>query len=145
MTDDARTARVVSAFEHLRPDTIEHLLALYADHAAFKDPFNDVQGREAIGRVFRHMFEALHQPRFDVCVAATQGDHAFLTWDFHFQTRRSGEAMRIHGATYLQFDAQGLVQAHRDYWDAAEELYAKLPLLGPLMRWLQGKLRTPGS
>jgi hypothetical protein len=24
---------------------------------------------------------------------------------------------------------------HRDYWDAAEELYEKLPLLGSLMRW----------
>ena len=26
---------------------------------------------------------------------------------------------------------------HRDYWDAAEELYEKLPLLGALMRWLK--------
>ena len=26
---------------------------------------------------------------------------------------------------------------HRDYWDAAEELYEKLPILGGLMRWLK--------
>lgn len=26
---------------------------------------------------------------------------------------------------------------HRDYWDAAEELYEKLPVLGDLMRWLR--------
>jgi steroid delta-isomerase len=26
---------------------------------------------------------------------------------------------------------------HRDYWDAAEELYEKLPLVGALMRWLK--------
>jgi hypothetical protein len=26
---------------------------------------------------------------------------------------------------------------HRDYWDAAEELYEKLPVLGGLMRFLK--------
>jgi hypothetical protein len=30
-----------------------------------------------------------------------------------------------------------LITLHRDYWDAAEELYEKLPVLGGLMRWLK--------
>jgi hypothetical protein len=29
---------------------------------------------------------------------------------------------------------------HRDYWDAAGELYAKLPLVGPLMRFLARRM-----
>jgi hypothetical protein len=29
------------------------------------------------------------------------------------------------------------VAYHRDYWDAAEELYEKLPVLGGLMRFLK--------
>lgn len=29
------------------------------------------------------------------------------------------------------------VMLHRDYWDAAEELYEKLPGLRVLMRWLK--------
>jgi len=32
------------------------------------------------------------------------------------------------------------VTYHRDYWDTAEELYAKLPLLGGLMRLLRRRL-----
>ena len=43
----------------------------------------------------------------------------------------------IRGATLVRFDTQGRVTLHRDYWDAAEELYEKLPLLGTLMRWLR--------
>jgi len=31
----------------------------------------------------------------------------------------------------------GRVNSHRDYWDAAEELYEKLPLMGLLMRFLR--------
>jgi len=33
---------------------------------------------------------------------------------------------------------------HRDYWDAAGELYAKLPLIGAVMRWLRRRAGTPG-
>jgi hypothetical protein len=45
--------------------------------------------------------------------------------------------LTIRGGTHLHFDAAGRVVLHRDYWDAAEELYEKLPLLGTLMRWLK--------
>jgi hypothetical protein len=34
-------------------------------------------------------------------------------------------------------DDEGRITLHRDYWDAAEELYEKLPLIGSLMRWLK--------
>ena len=43
----------------------------------------------------------------------------------------------ILGATHLVFTPQGQISLHRDYWDAAEELYEKLPVVGSLMRWLK--------
>jgi hypothetical protein len=44
----------------------------------------------------------------------------------------------VRGATQLAFDPHsGLVVLHRDYWDTGEELYARLPLLGAVMRWLR--------
>ena len=36
--------------------------------------------------------------------------------------------------------ADGRIARHRDYWDAAGELYEKLPLLGTLMRWLRRRI-----
>ena len=38
------------------------------------------------------------------------------------------------GASHIRFAADGGVVYHRDYQDAAEELYEKLPVLGILMR-----------
>jgi hypothetical protein len=59
-------------------------------------------------------------------------------WEFRFATKRFARgAQCIEGATHIVFDAGGAVLLHRDYWDAAEELYEKLPLLGTLMRWLK--------
>lgn len=137
------TGRLVAAYEGLRPDTLDGLLSLYDEHASFQDPFNEVSGRDAIGRIFRHMFDALVEPRFVVTRAVSQGQDVFLTWDFHFRRSHGGAPMHIHGATHLSLAPDGRVLAHRDYWDAAQELYAKLPLLGALMRWLRDRLRTP--
>jgi steroid delta-isomerase len=138
---DARTTRLADAYTQLTRDSLPALLALYAENACFKDPFNDVRGHAAIGRVFTQMFEELREPRFTVQVAAGEGDDAFLTWELHFQ-RQGGQAMVIRGASHLRYSPAGLVMLHRDYWDAAEELYAKLPLLGTLMRALRRRLST---
>jgi hypothetical protein len=42
--------------------------------------------------------------------------------------------------SHVSFDDSGRVTAHTDYWDAAEGLYKRLPLIGVLMGWLGGLL-----
>jgi hypothetical protein len=136
---DPRVERLKHFFETLSPATVERELdAIYAPDARFKDPFNDVRGIGAIRRVFAHMYEQVDAPRFVITEAVCEGDQAFLTWDFRFRLRRwrDGE-QTIRGATHIQFLVDGRVVMHRDYWDAAEELYEKLPILGGLIRWLK--------
>jgi len=135
---DLRVARIVTLFEQLTPADIDRLNEFYTPTACFKDPFNDVQGLPAIQRVFRHMYASLIEPRFVVRDIIVQGDQCFLSWDFLFRFKRfNGELQTVRGGSQLQLDAIGLIVLHRDYWDAAEELYEKLPLVGGLMRWLK--------
>ena len=140
---DARVARVVAMFESLTPQDVARLAEFYTADARFKDPFNDVQGVPAIQRIFAHMFEALDEPRFVVRDIVAEGDQCFLTWDFLFRMKRfSREPQVIHGGSHLRFAADGRVALHRDYWDAAEELYEKLPAIGGLMRWLKKRANS---
>jgi hypothetical protein len=90
------------------------------------------------------MFEALDQPHFVVTQQLVQGAGCFMAWEFRFGFKRfkPGQKQVILGATYLEFSEQGLVTLHRDYWDAAEELYEKLPLIGGFMRWLKGRANS---
>ncbi len=138
----AAVHRLAQLYETLTPELLPQLAQCYASTARFKDPFNDLQGNAAIVRVFEHMFASMEQPRFIVTQRIVQGDQAFLVWEFYFRLRhkRVLDEQFIRGATHLQLDAQGLVTLHRDYWDAAEELYAKLPIVGILMRWLRRKI-----
>jgi len=139
MTIHASVDRLVDAFQTLTPASVESLDSWYAPNARFKDPFNAVQGVPAIARIFRHMFVTLEQPRFIITERIVQGSQCFLTWEFRFQFRRfkKGQEQCIVGGTHLVLDASGRITLHRDYWDAAEELYEKLPFLGGLMRWLK--------
>ena len=131
-------SRVVAFFEHLKPADLAQLGQFYASNARFKDPFNEVQGLATIEGIFRHMFAALEHPHFDITGRVEQGAQCFLTWEFRFAFRSyaQGVEQTIRGASHLVLDDAQRISLHRDYWDAAEELYEKLPGLGVLMRWL---------
>ena len=136
---DPRVERVCAWWQHLTRDTLATLPQVYAGHVHFVDPFNDVRGLGPIRHVFEHMYRSLEQPRFFVHDAIAEGDQCFLTWDFRFGFQRfaRGTEQCVRGSTHLRFAPDGRVQMHRDYWDAAQELYEKLPAVGALMRWLR--------
>ncbi|MES2264698.1 MAG: nuclear transport factor 2 family protein [Pseudomonadota bacterium] len=127
----------------LTPHTVARAGEFYAADAQFRDPFNDVRGVAAIKAIFRHMFAHTEEPRFVIGERIVQGDQAFVTWLFVF--RLHGVPYQIAGGSHLRFNPAGLVVMHRDYWDAAEELLAKLPLIGAPIRWLRARFRVPMS
>ena len=141
MTHQTYLAQFIRRFETLTPESVDQLAALYSNDAYFKDPFNEVRGHSAITGIFGHMFKQVDKPRFVVKNRIVRDDQAFIVWDFTFQTKGSRTAGQcIHGSSYLCFDPDGRVNYHRDYWDAAEELYEKVPLLGSLMRFLKRRV-----
>ena len=137
-------AQTIAAFESLTPQSVPDLARIYAPHARFIDPFNDVQGLAQIQAIFRHMFETLEQPRFVVSGSVVERDQCFLLWKFQFRFRsfRRDVAQSIAGTSHLHFDAQGLIDMHHDYWDAAHGLYQQMPVIGPLMRWLRRRANS---
>lgn len=137
-------AGIVQFFETLTPHSVAQLDRFYDPQARFTDPFNDVVGVAAITHIFEHMFVSLQQPRFVVTQQVLQGAQCFLTWEFRFCFKgyKAGQAQVILGASHLVLSSAGLVTVHRDYWDAAQELYEKLPVLGSVMRWLKKRVNS---
>ena len=148
-----RLAKIKTFYETLSPDSLDQIGELYAPNARFKDPFQSVQGQGAIRGVFEHMFQLQATSRF-IVVGITQsvpetvpvpesisGAQACLRWIYWLELR--GKPVSIEGCSWLCFDAAGYIVDHRDYWDAAEELYEKIPVLSWLMQWLRRKI-APG-
>ncbi len=132
--------RLLQWYGALDRASLERIDEFYAAESLFKDPFNDIKGIRSIRRIFEHMFETTEDPRFVILESMGQGDQGFATWRFEFSLK--GRAYTVLGATHFRFDAAGLVTEHRDYWDAAEELWQKLPLIGGPVKWLRGKFRA---
>lgn len=66
-----------------------------------------------------------------------------ILWEMDFVMPVTRQPTTNSGATHLEFDADGKVTRHRDYWDAAEELHARLPVLKWLMRGLARQAAAP--
>lgn len=130
---------LVAYFETLTPERVAEMGRYYADDAYFKDPHNEVRRLADIQAIFRRMFEQVDEPRFSILERVGAGDTVALVWEMRFRFRRfrRREVQLIRGMSHLRFAADGRVCFHRDYWDAAEELYEKIPLLGALMRGLR--------
>ncbi|CAN0478671.1 unnamed protein product [Phaeothamnion confervicola] len=139
---DRRVARLCAFWEDLSPATLSNLSAVYHQQIHFCDPFNDVHGITHLHALLERMFQRLHEPRFVVHEVALQDDGAVLIWDFYYRLRnwQPQRARSIHGLTHVRFGDDGRVIEHRDYWDAAAQVYAHLPLLGRVLRWLQARL-----
>jgi ketosteroid isomerase-like protein len=137
-------ARIEAFFAALTPADLARLSDFYTPDAYFKDPFNEVSGIAAIEGIFRHMFDALDAPRFVITRRMVDGDQCFLVWEFRFGFKNfhKGVQQVVHGGSHLLLAPDGRIRAHRDYWDAAEELYEKLPLVGGMMRWLKRRANS---
>ncbi|HEX4842717.1 MAG TPA: nuclear transport factor 2 family protein [Limnobacter sp.] len=131
--------KLIDFYEHLTPDSVKDLPRHYDAKAYFKDPFNEVNAVEDITRIFAEMFQQVDNPRFVVHTAFESGQQVFMAWHFLFEMKRfkAGQTQVCRGSSHLVLNQSGLVQSHRDYWDTAEELYEKIPVLGGLMRWLK--------
>lgn len=134
---DSRAAltRLSAWFETLTVESLLTISTYYCTDAYFKDPFNEVNDLARIQHIFSDMFKSIENARFIIIDQLSDGHQGFLTWRFEFRWGR--REMTIFGSSHIRFDHQGKVCFHRDYWDAAEELYEKLPVLGFVLRHLK--------
>ena len=135
---------IVNYFEALTEESVSRLPEYYIEDAYFKDPFNEVHGVKHIQRIFTHMYTALDKPRFIITSKIVEDNACFLVWDFKFYMKNYDKTKEqtIRGGSHLILNADGKIVSHRDYWDAAEELYEKLPVVGALMRWLKKRANS---
>jgi steroid Delta-isomerase len=139
-----RIQRITHFFETLTPQVVTQMGELYTDDVYFKDPFNEVRGLAQVQGIFSHMYVALSEPHFVVTNTITQGDQCFIVWDFKFRFKRFDTVtlQTVRGCSHLKLAPDGRIFFHRDYWDAAEELYEKLPYVGALMRFLKKRANS---
>ncbi len=127
-------------YETLSPHTLDGLRNLVAPQVRFKDPFNDVRGVDALLRATRAMFR-FGTPRFEIIDRTLSARAGYLLWRYTVDAAAERPWI-IDGMTELRFDAEDRVIEHIDHWDAAGQVYEKVPLLGALLRLAKRRLHA---
>ncbi len=135
----AHIQRLIDYYQTLTPKSVKTIGEHYTDDAYFRDPFNEIRGSEKLEHIFSEMFVRLIEPRFTITETMANEQGAILIWDFDFRIKALKPLIprRIHGLSHIRFAVDGRVNYHRDYWDAAGELYEHFPVIGGVLRWLK--------
>ena len=135
MSLEAQAKAYADYFERIAPDTLDELGVLLADDVVFIDPFNRIEGREAMVGVFAYMFETMTNPRFEVLDVALSSSGAYLKWRMTGKVKSAPNMpFDILGMSEVVFDDAGKVILHHDHWDSASQLLSHLPYIGWVTR-----------
>lgn len=139
---DEPLARFVALYQQLDRQQLHRLSEVYADEVIFIDPAHRVEGLAALSDYFAALYQRLAYCRFVITSQQQQGRQAWLGWTMTFShpRLRGGKPVTVEGATRLELDEEGKVCLHRDYFDLGAMLYEQLPLIGPLVRTIKGRL-----
>lgn len=114
----------------------ETFYEVFASDAVFEDPFQRVCTIEEIIIVFRHMYTTLNHPKFIIKESMCHEKSGYIRWEFIYNTNR------FEGVSHVMFNDEGLVISHRDFWDAASNVYETIPLLGAVLRLIKHKIKA---
>lgn len=146
--------RYIEFMTALSAARLAELPQVVTDDMIFRDPFNDLRGREAFAHCLREMLAQIGELKIEVShvgpLVATGVEpdapaRYVLRWTFGGRLRELGDRpWAVTGLSEVWLAGDGRVSAHIDYWDAARGLYETLPVIGALLRWLRRKLALKG-
>lgn len=139
-TQPQRVRDLVNWYETLTPASLEDISTYYTHDAHFRDPFHEFSDRESLYLVYKTMFRSLDNPAFHIDAVITDANDSAMYWRFAFSWRK--RPITISGSSRIRFAADGRVESHVDYWDAASQVHERIPLVGPVIRATRKHLAT---
>ncbi len=121
----------------LTPGTVDDLDALASPEMRFTDPFHDLQDREQVKTMMRRILSAISDIEVTVHDAVTSDRAGYLRW--RYAGKRGQSAFAFEGMSEITFDEAGRVTCHTDHWDSGSQLYARLPVIGPIIGLIRSR------
>jgi hypothetical protein len=112
--------------------------AHYRDDVRFRDPIQEVVGREAFLELTERFLKRAKDLEVELHSAAQGQNTIFLAWTMKLRMGR-GPRLTIDGTSRLTLDAQGKVSEHRDYFDLWGDSIDAVPGLSKVYRAIMKK------
>ena len=113
--------KYISAYESLSINNLDTLKNTFTNDIEFEDPFNKVNGKEAVIKIFSEMFEKIDNPKFQILeLSYTQNFDkkltVYLKWILNGKFKRNKKSFAIKGVSEVKFNDQGKVMKGPNYF-----------------------------
>ena len=121
------------------PD-FEQLEKLYTEDIEFRDPVHTLHGRLALKRYLRKLYANCHSIRFEYTDEDITENGASVAWLMHLShpSLAGGREVQVRGISMVRFSDR--IYYQEDFYDMGSLLYRHVPLLGRIIRYINGRL-----
>lgn len=128
--------KIKKAFDLFDGQNLETLDLFYDKKVHFLDPVVNIKGLAALKKYYSHAYKNLIKIEFDFKNFIVEDFWVSAVWVMTIQVKNinSEKPYEVQGCSQIQFNRQGLVCYHRDYFDLGELIYEKIPVQGNLIR-----------
>lgn len=141
--EKAAVDRFAKFFGNLSAGNVrENLRKTYADKLYFNDTLKEISDIDALERYMLDTAASVESCTATIHdVVSKDGDYYFR-WEMFiaFKKFRQGQVQPSIGMTHVRFDKEGRIVFHQDYWDAAANLFEKVPVVGWMIRKVKKRL-----
>ncbi|MGM0631851.1 MAG: nuclear transport factor 2 family protein [Pseudomonadota bacterium] len=122
-----------------KPD-MDALARLYTEDVEFCDPVHTLHGRLALRRYLCDLYANATSVRFEYTEEHVTEDGASIAWWMRMVHPRlaRGQEIQVRGMTMVRFSDRIFYQ--EDFYDLGHLLYQHIPLLGRIIRYINGRL-----
>ncbi len=130
--------KVKEVFNRLSIHSLELIDTIYAGEVVFIDPFQKIQGRDALKAYFKKTYSGVEYSNFQFKEEFPKETEAVLLWNMQFRHKwlKRGELIEVEGSSHLKWTTEGLIY-HRDYVDSSNLVFENVPGLGRVFRGLK--------
>jgi limonene-1,2-epoxide hydrolase len=134
--------KFLSTYNQLGSHNLDLLAEIYSEDVRFVDPVHEITGLVALRDYFAGLYESITAVSFDFTERISSPGKSFVEWKMQFSHPKlaRGATITLSGVSHLQFNEDGRVCYHRDYFDLGEMLYEHIPLLGKMVLYCKRRL-----
>jgi ketosteroid isomerase-like protein len=128
---------LVAAYGPGREGALEGLLALYDEDLQFRDPVQELRGRDAFAKMNRQFLGSVRSVEVSVRDLVEGEASFFMAWTMRV-AGRIGPAVTVQGVTHARTRGGKIVE-QRDYFDLAGSVLGALPGVSAAYRFVVKK------
>jgi hypothetical protein len=124
--------------------------SVYDQDIKFIDPFHTVHGNKNLFTYFKRLTDNVLDCNF-VIIGVLPGEmkssdvdpdlnSAVVFWDMHYKHKKlnAGNEIKVSGCSLIHYKER--VVFHQDYFDSSQMLYRNIPIVGSVIRFIEGRI-----